>query len=245
MFQKGQVAGPHALPREAAPARAVFDLAAPLERVRGETNVANMALRDYAMLGPGRTLVRLMESYRKRYAAGFQPPSIQRATLGHWSGKFAWGARVERFDQLQSEKLLARWEKRFAQLREQEWRDAETLRATALDLLKEMPKFRKRQEKVTVDEEGNTLKVVTLALSVTLTDVVRALEEASALQRKAVDEPNEHIKLSGSALDKAIASELARLSYPGQAAISGPTAYDDAGFIEHRGSREPARNGGG
>lgn len=72
-----------------------FDASDPLSRVAGETAKANLALRDYAMMGPGRSLDKLLDRYQ---SAAEERPTMRRATLVAWSTRYAWQARVEALD---------------------------------------------------------------------------------------------------------------------------------------------------
>lgn len=65
----------------------------PLDRCKGETRRANDALRDYWLMGPGRSLAKLRQSYIEPTS---HPPSRHLRTLAGWSTKYAWQARIDR-----------------------------------------------------------------------------------------------------------------------------------------------------
>lgn len=71
----------------------------PLDRCRGETRRANDALRDYWLMGPGRSIEKLYEHYRQehdRETTGKEPPTRCLRTLYGWSSKYQWQARIDR-----------------------------------------------------------------------------------------------------------------------------------------------------
>jgi hypothetical protein len=77
----------------------------PLTRVKGESKRANAALRDYALMGAGRALRKLLQNYIERAAnvEQAQPPTTRWSTICGWSASLAWQERVVRFDELQQE----------------------------------------------------------------------------------------------------------------------------------------------
>jgi hypothetical protein len=87
-----------------------FDPADPLATCEGETERANAALRDYAAMGPGRSLGKLARRYAtaggSRAKRG-QPPTARLATLESWSARYAWRARVQAIDDAHRAELAA------------------------------------------------------------------------------------------------------------------------------------------
>lgn len=81
-----------------------FDPADPLALVAGETERANAALRDYAMMGPGRSLLRLAEAYRTRTGG---VPTKQLSTLKAWSARYHWRERCYAVDDAYARKAHA------------------------------------------------------------------------------------------------------------------------------------------
>ena len=81
-----------------------FDHADPLALAGGETQRANLALRDYALLGPGRSLARLVECYQ---TAPKPPPTRRLETVKDWSARFAWQARVALYERQIRHQLVA------------------------------------------------------------------------------------------------------------------------------------------
>ena len=138
----------------------------PLARVGAETRLANAALRDYAAMGPGRSLDKLLDRYRSVPDAC---PTKRRPTLHEWSVRYAWQARVEAVDvayrqQLAQVEITERLRSRRARIR-----SYEAVRNVALEAL---PSVRKRPQEAR------------------LGDVARAVDTANAgLAREYGDDP--------------------------------------------------------
>ncbi len=85
----------------------------PLERStaedgKRESKRANQAVRDYLLMGPARSLRKLLASYQGDENA----PTHSWAQLSFLSVKFDWVARSEQFDKLQQDKARAEYEAR-------------------------------------------------------------------------------------------------------------------------------------
>jgi hypothetical protein len=83
----------------------------PLARVEPETHAANMALRDYAAMGVGRSQRVLAERYvaeggRSAEDRDRRAVASKLRTLEKWSRLFAWTERVEVLDVAQSARAL-------------------------------------------------------------------------------------------------------------------------------------------
>jgi hypothetical protein len=102
-----------------------WDRADPLAQAAGESRRANQALRDYAAMGPERSLRRLHERYVQQPSnnppTGFHAPTTSFTTLSTWSLKHDWVARVERWDGLAAQEAEAAWRERREEEREEEW----------------------------------------------------------------------------------------------------------------------------
>jgi hypothetical protein len=70
----------------------------PLDRYDRETARANAALHDYALMGPGRSLARLLAQYSQQPA----PPTTHITTLKQWSARYDWARRVAAWDRLRN-----------------------------------------------------------------------------------------------------------------------------------------------
>lgn len=118
------------------PSERRWDWDDPLARMPGETVRANLALRDYARMGPGRSLLRLVERYQSRSLVE-RPPYRSYSSLHRWSRRCGWAERAARFDELQDAALEVTWQQRRQEEREREWQVASSLLATAERLLDE------------------------------------------------------------------------------------------------------------
>lgn len=201
-----------------------WDEADPLARAKGETAVSNAALRDYALMGPGRSLAKLRQKYGDR-TAEIESPTLSLRVLERWSSRYDWQARIVRFEELQAETELEKWEERRRQLAENDWQHGGELRQKVLDFLRELPRFVTTSEAEMI-RDGQRIRVITVALNTTLSQIAQALKVADDLQRLAADEPTAHFQFSGAALDAIIERELARLAY-GRQAGAGSSADPD------------------
>jgi hypothetical protein len=73
----------------------------------GETTRAYRAKKDYLAMGPGRSLEKLLALYRARNENGMgTAPTLRKATLAHWSGRWGWSRESALYDDFQSDRLL-------------------------------------------------------------------------------------------------------------------------------------------
>jgi hypothetical protein len=80
-----------------------------IEGERDESPRGNLALREYAMMGPTkRSFERLLASWADKPA----PPTRELGTINTWSMRFLWQKRVKAWDQLNNERELAEFEER-------------------------------------------------------------------------------------------------------------------------------------
>jgi hypothetical protein len=166
-----------------------WDADNPLGRAKGETRKANAALRDYVLMGAGRSLRGLHERYCLQSAHDpptDTAPTRRFKTLASWSTKYDWQARVARFDELEADRTLAAWRERQDEIREREWDATGKLLARAEQMLK-WPISEQVVEDVKTDEEGLAYKriVVVAPAGWSQTDIVRMLKLASDLGRRA------------------------------------------------------------
>lgn len=75
-----------------------FDYDAPLKRVKGESAKSHSALMDYWTMGAGRSLQKLLDIYLQNLSNDppTKPPTTKFNTLGTWSHKNSWQARIAR-----------------------------------------------------------------------------------------------------------------------------------------------------
>lgn len=85
-----------------------WDPDSPFDRCRGETRRANDALYDYWLMGPGRSLRLLLDQYRQQTddeSATEKPPTVRFRTLGGWSSRYQWQARVDRAKEIADDEI--------------------------------------------------------------------------------------------------------------------------------------------
>ena len=164
----------------------------PLQRGKGETRKAAQALRDYAMLGAARSLVKL----RRRYLDGdvLEPPTRSLTTLQHWSAQHEWQRRVAIWEDLEAERRVERWRERRDELAELDWQHGKRLRELASKIMDAAPAFVRRREKRETLPDGTQRLTVTVALdTVALTRIEKL---ASDLQRLAAELPTARVNVS-------------------------------------------------
>ena len=184
-----------------APSRARWNIDKPLDPYKRETSKANAALRDYARMGDGRSLSGLIEQFRE---SPDDAPSLRLPTIKRWSTRFEWQERVAAWATQQQDGLDDEWSKRRLELRESDWQDGQELRDAVRNLIEGLEVFRVTSTDLEEDENGNMIKVITLAYKPGIGEVARAAKTASDLQRMAADEPTDRIELTGAALDSFI-----------------------------------------
>jgi hypothetical protein len=84
----------------------------PLDRRPDEPSRAHTALCDYAALGPGRSIDKLLVAWAERRNQGdtSAPPTARRNTLVAWSVRHDWPTRVAAYDEGQARAQLAQRE---------------------------------------------------------------------------------------------------------------------------------------
>lgn len=167
-----------------------WNLKAPLERAKGVGRRANQALRDYAMMGTGRSLRKLLKRYRGQKADNPQTelPTVKWGTLSGWSCKYDWVARVDAWTAIKQEEEETEWKERQRQIRQQDWSHGQQLREMAAKILEAAPAFIKRRERIEQgepDAQGHRVdtKIITVALDGHLLTKLEKL--ASDLSRRA------------------------------------------------------------
>jgi hypothetical protein len=194
-----------------------FDAERPLKLVKGESLEANTALRDYALMGEGRSLAKLHARYQERTAtlheqqrgqsggkAGVKfgapvsvelpdlPPTKRLKTLEGWSVKFGWQVRIEAWKGLLDAEEDAKWKKRRWQIREDEWEHGSEMLDLAKSILAEGPKFIRTTRRY---DQQNEREIITLALDSQA--LVKVSEISAKLRRQAAGMETEHVKLEG------------------------------------------------
>lgn len=185
----------------------IFDPSDPLARVKpGESRKANAALRDYVYMGASRSIDSLYERYREAKARDpqYKPPTLSRSSLYTWSSRNRWQERLDRFLELEDERIQREWDERTRKIRESDYQDGEELRALHRRIMAEAPNFTKTRRRIirgeprVVDDNGKTIKpgepdkeIITVQLDINL--LIRALKTASDLQRLAAGLETEKI----------------------------------------------------
>lgn len=159
-----------------------------IDRRDTDTARSYAALCDYAAMGAGRSLDKLRQAYGRNTAYV--------RVLEGWSAKHDWQARCTAYDAAQraeddAARALLRAERRAA-LEDADWTTGEAIRAQALSVLEEVPKFVRKTERETM-VNGETIRIITLALVASPGVLAQALKVASELQRLSVGVATEQI----------------------------------------------------
>ena len=142
-----------------------------------ETPKAYTALCEYIKMGEGRSLEKLQKA---RNESGIKT-SI--STLGLWSSKFQWQARVKQYIADEQSALAAQWIARQERVKRQDFSQARKLRKLADQILASAPKFIKANTSIKQQPDGTIREVTSIALNAEL--MIKAIDTASKLQRQA------------------------------------------------------------
>ncbi len=156
----------------------------PLARCTGETRKSNIALWDYALMGPGRSLRKLLAQYVKQVS--IKPPTRKWNTISTWCLRYHWVARVAAWEAIKTAEDEAEWDERRRDIRKGEWEQAQTL----LDRAEQMLKFPLAQvERVEETYPDGKAKAVTIVNPVRWSqrDIARFMQVASELGRLAAE----------------------------------------------------------
>jgi len=165
----------------------------PLAGAAGESPKANAALRDYALLGPGRSLRALLRRYQEQP----DPPTRRLATLESWSSQNRWQARLADHDrQLYRDRLAAQ------ATRQQAWEDKAWQVAHAL--LEKAEQMLKFPLVTTTTQDGQT---TVRPARWSIDTVGRLVHTADRLARTATQPPAPPVEL-GEAADADVSPEL-------------------------------------
>lgn len=191
------------------------------QRLADETAAAYAAFCSYYLLPPRE---RSIDRAWRDAANEGQNRDGKRApgNWAAWSATHHWVKRALAHDEHVAEQNRLLWEERRTLLREQDWEMAQTARGIIAVALPEASGFIQRTERFLPGENGAPNTVI-ITEQFNISALMRALTEASKLQRLATDEPTENIKLTGSALDAYIARQLARVANGGETGVgNGP-----------------------
>lgn len=95
-----------------------FNPEAPLHRIKNETQKSHDAFMDYFLMGSGRSFQKLIDRYKKQWRirdelGAKMPPTKELNTLGNWSSKFHWQARVAHQTEIDNDIFLEQYRKRY------------------------------------------------------------------------------------------------------------------------------------
>src|SRR3954470_22898345 len=117
-----------------------------IERLPTDNAKSYAALCDYAALGPGRSLEKLVQIWTRSGLA--DKPTRWLSTLKRWSSAQRWALRCDAYDQqaqveLEQQRAVVRAARR-AELEDSDWQQGAALREAAAALLAEVPRFLRR-----------------------------------------------------------------------------------------------------
>ena len=178
-----------------------FDPEDPLARAPGESLRANAAFRDYALMGPGRSLRKLQERYKgvqrgaKEGTGERLPPSVRLSRLSEWSVDHHWQERVLAYERRLDREEEELWRERRKKLRSTEWDASDKLLGLAAQIVDAAPDFISEHE--TVDKNGT----ITIYKALDGHLAVKAAETGSDLGRRAAGMEKEKTKVEHSGLE--------------------------------------------
>lgn len=156
-------------------------------RQEGDTSRSYAALCAYCELGPTRSLEKLVQYWTRNGLEN--PPTKWLSTLKRWSTDGDWQRRSQLYDSqiiaAEDADRAALRRTRRAALEEADFADGLALRKFVIEALKEAPKFLRRSV-VETQQDGEKLRIITLALAAGPGELARALKLSSDLQRLAV-----------------------------------------------------------
>jgi hypothetical protein len=163
----------------------------PTAKVEAESVRANHALRDYAGMGVGRSLLALYTRYITMtiaYKHADRAPTRVKSVLAGWSAKYHWRDRVARYDELEMirEETIRHsvWDERRKETAERDWEQGEKLRKLGDDILAEAPAFVKTSRKFIKGKDGQPdREIITVGLDAKAMAMI--IEIGSHLQQQA------------------------------------------------------------
>lgn len=139
----------------------------------------------YRRMGPDRSLLGACNIWRVRKGT-----KKYNAVPGAWTNAFTkwnWKVRAEAWDAHEKAEQDALWKSRRQQVKDQDFDQAQTLRDKVDEFLEVLSSFKRRSETEEIDEQGNVVRVITIALNTSITQIASALKTASDLQRLAAE----------------------------------------------------------
>jgi len=171
-----------------------------------ETARSNAALRDYALMGPGRDLRSLRQKYVEQMSwwkeqvvqakaasesgqppitrVAMKPPTSRLNTLLDWSATHEWQARVKRWDELQAHKAEEAYEQERIEMRKLRRDAAQGAMKLSTQLLVLLQQH-KMKPRTIVDADGKTIEYPPQVVGeTTLPQAIGTLDKAAALVRR-------------------------------------------------------------
>ncbi len=130
-----------------------WDKEDPLRRIEGETVRANQALKDYASLGAGRTVNKLLDKYKNHVIVGENPPSRNYMVMARWSTKYFWLDRVGAWQDLQQKEAQTFNAARYEAMQQR----VLTLGEALMKKAEEMIKWPIEKEEQEISSDGHTI----------------------------------------------------------------------------------------
>lgn len=155
-----------------------------------ESRKANYALREYAMMGAGRSLSAVRDKFVRQYEfwknqvssrtePAEKPPTIKLRTLTKWCGEFQWVKRVERWDSLQARKAVVSYEEDRLQARRAR---LEAAKGTFDTVARALMMLRQAKFEPRIGPDGTSYPPAIIG-EVSLPALVTALEKAMTMLR--------------------------------------------------------------
>lgn len=157
-----------------------------LARRQGESAKQYAAFLDYVRMGPGRSLRKLSDQYRRQIDGDstVQPPTKTLRTLEKWSSANEWQKRLAAYQQERADRDQAIWEERRRAVNEADFATGDALRELGNQILAQTPQFLKTTRRLVKGGEGAAdREVITVELDGAF--MAKLFKLASDLQRQA------------------------------------------------------------
>jgi hypothetical protein len=136
----------------------------PLGRIKGETAKHHRAINDYAQLGAGRSLTKLIKHWA-RHPTPEPTPTKHLRTLKLWSAKYQWQARIAAWAAQRTAEERLIWQERELAARTQNWEIAEAAAAIVLEtLIEQAPRLIRSSRREVKQPDGKIREIVTVGL---------------------------------------------------------------------------------
>jgi hypothetical protein len=179
------------------------------ERQKRETERAVIACNDWLLMGPGRSLRKLWETYTKiNTGQQIQPPTRSYTTLRTWASRYDWPTRARLYDAEQERLKAEQAQAEIAEMNVRQARNALGLQTAGAQLV--MALLRKTKQAPQLLEELGVEKLARL-----LPQAARAIEVGGREERQARGQPGDRLDLTSGG--KSLAIEEVIVEIPGGA----------------------------